>query len=182
MLSIWSGMSIVRILILASPSQYVVQTARRVLPTAKTLRADIRKLINYSIAEITCGIICGCLPALPAFIRQVSDIRIKVLKAAPNGNHSTFASWSISTRRPKPDVLISPGRPPVLPPLSTDIGKSPTFSSTRTTSTTWRDKSGTRHHGWKELDELKYVAGDNERYAREEGSTVEPQRPPPVLQ
>ena len=49
-------------------------------------------------------------------------------------------------------------------------------------STTWRDKSGTRHHGWEELHELEYVAGDNERYATGGGSTVEPQRPPPVLQ
>ena len=79
-------------------------------------------------------------------------------------------------------MLTSPGGPPVLPPLSTEIGKVPTFSSTKTTSTAWRDKSGTRHHGWEELHELEYVTGDNERYATGEGSTVEPQRPPPVLQ
>ena len=175
-------MSIVRILVFASLSQYVVQTARRVLPTAKTMRADTRKSWNYSIAEITCGIICGCLPALPAFIRQVSDIRIKFSKAAPNGNHLTFTSWRIGPRRPKPDVLTLPERLPVLSPLSSDIGKSPTFSSTRSMSTMWRDRSGTKHHGWEELDELEYVAGDNERYATEEGNTVEPQRPPTVLQ
>lgn len=38
-----------------------------------------------------------------------------------------------------------------------------------------------RHDQWEELDELEYVAGDDERYVKQETSIVKPQRPLPIL-
>lgn len=38
-----------------------------------------------------------------------------------------------------------------------------------------------RHDQWEELDELDYVAGDDERYVKQEPSIVKPQRPLPIL-
>ena len=35
------------------------------------LHFELPKLIIYSIPEVNCGIICGCLPILPAFFRHI---------------------------------------------------------------------------------------------------------------
>ena len=33
----------------------------------------------FSTAELTCGIICGCLPAIPAFFRHMPRIKISII-------------------------------------------------------------------------------------------------------
>ena len=37
-----------------------------------------------------------------------------------------------------------------------------------------RDKGGSRYHPWEELDELQYVAGDEERHLEKKYGEVEP--------
>ncbi len=85
------------------------------------------------------------------------------MKSIPVRSQSTFAPSRLNTRRPIPDALTSP--------ISTDSATSPTYSSVKSMSSTktgWRDGGRSRHHQWEELDELEYVAGDDQRYAVKE--------------
>ena len=46
----------------------------------------------WSAAELACGIVCGCIPALPAFIRHVSSWRVKVIVTRKTRRGSSYAS------------------------------------------------------------------------------------------
>ena len=52
-------------------------------------------LTLWSTAEISCGIICGCLPALPAFVRH--------MRGQDNTNH-------VQERRRHPSYPVTSGR------------------------------------------------------------------------
>ena len=142
------------------------------------IKANVREF-HYSIAEVTCGIICGCLPALPAFFKHVSSINIKVLRTSRKRDQSKSPAWSPKTRQEKLKLVNSTIETAALSPTS--LGKTLTHSCSSPTMSGWRDKSSNKHHWWEELDELEYVAGDNDRSAVEECNTTMPQSPPPVL-
>ena len=140
-------------------------------------KADTHDSTNYSTAEITCGIICGCLPALPAFATHVSDFKTRSKRNGYNGYQSTLTPQSPSTGRPTPK---SPGTPLVLSPLPRNSSVYSTVKAVLPTTPRLKDGIGNRHHGWEELDELEYVAGD-ERYAVKEFVAGEPRSPSPIL-
>ena len=144
-------------------------------------KADAYESTKYSVAEVTCGIVCGCLPALPSFIRHVSDVKIRLMKTSHDRSQSTFSSWNPNTRQPVPKSPSSPGRPIVLSPLSKTSPVYSTMKAISPTTSSRKDGGGSRHHRWEELDELEYVAGDDKRYATMESSTAEPQPPPSIL-
>ena len=143
------------------------------------INADIYGFNDCSTAEVTCGIVCGCLPAFPAFIRHVFDIMNRVTKASHDPSRPTFASLRPKPRLPK--VLTPPERLTVLSPSSRDS----TFYKSRKlispVTTGWKDGKGGRRDQWQELSELEYVAGDDKRYSAKESSMVEPQPPQPIL-
>ena len=110
---------------------------------------------HYSVAEVTCGIICGCLPAMPAFLRDISGLKVKI----------KTTSWRSTSKQPLNDTEKARGGSTVLPPTPTVASKSPAYNvniaSIATKGTTERNGSG--YHPWEELDELEYVAGDDKR-------------------
>lgn len=128
---------------------------------------------HHSVAEITCGIICGCLPAFPAFIRPVSGIKVQLFKSASHRNHSRLIAWRTNTSQPIPETMKSPEGSPIISPSSTDTRKSPIYYGAKAMSPAM---TGSRYHPWKELDELEYVAGDEERHVKERVKIPEPQR------
>ena len=111
---------------------------------------------HYSIAEVTCGIVCGCLPAIPAFLRHIHGLKVKTM----------ITSWRSTTRQPINDPERARDGSTVVPPTPTVASKSPAyndvnFTSIATIGKTDRNESG--YHPWEELDELEYVAGDDKR-------------------
>lgn len=112
--------------------------------------------INYSLAEVTCGIICGCLPALPAFLRHISGLKVKVMTT----------SWRSGTKQPIPDAARARDGSTVVPPCPTVAKKSPAYNNINLTYLPTIGRtfgSGNRYHPWEELDELEYVVGDDKR-------------------
>ena len=146
-------------------------STKKDLPS-RMINADTHGFNGYSVEEITGGIICGCLPALPAFIRHVSDMKIRLMKAFPDSSQSKFTSRRSNTKQPAPTSLSSP---PKFAALSPTARNSPVYTTTKAISpvtTRWTDGKGVLNDQWDELDELEYVAGDEERYEAEERSTV----------
>lgn len=74
----------------------------------------------------------------------------------------------------------TPGTCIALQPLPRNSTVYSTVKAAFPTAPRLKGKSGNGRHGWEELDELEYVAGD-ERYAVKEFVTVEPQLPSPAL-
>ncbi|KAM0795178.1 hypothetical protein BDR22DRAFT_894428 [Usnea florida] len=112
-----------------------------------------------SVAEVTCGIICGCLPALPAFLKHISGLQVKIKPT----------SWWSTTRQPITDAERARGGSTVLPPTPTVVSKSPAYNHVNFTSIAANgktDRKGSAYHPWEELDELEYVAGDDKRQIR----------------
>ena len=120
--------------------------------TSKELKRIGTNSHHYSVAEVTCGIICGCLPAMPAFLRHISGLKVKIKPT----------SWRSTTRQPINDTEKARGGSTVLPPTPTVASKSPAYiASIATNGKT--ERNGSRYHLWEELDELEYVAGDDKR-------------------
>lgn len=137
--------------------------------------------IDYSVEEITLGIVCGCLTALPAFTRHISVVKNKIIKGNRGRSKSALRWWRPSTRNSIPESLNLPERSAVLSPSLRDAS---VYNSgkLRTPVTTGLEKGkNKRHDQWEELDELALVAGDDERYVKQEPSIVKPQRPLPIL-
>lgn len=137
--------------------------------------------VDHSVAEVTLGIICGCLTAFPAFIRHIADIQNKIMEKYRSRSISTIRPWRPSTTNPIPKSLILPGSSAV---LSLSLRDASVYSSGKFVSPmTALSENGKkrRRDQWEELDELEYVAGDDERCVMQEPSIVRPQRPPPVF-
>lgn len=136
---------------------------------------------DYSVEEVTCGIVCGCLTAFPAFIRHIADIKNKVTKAARGRSNSPIRCFRLSTRHPIPKALISSERSTVLSPSLRNISAHNSGKFVTPVTAGLGNGKKKRYDQWAELDELEYVAGDDERYVTTEPSIVQPRRPPPVL-
>ena len=92
----------------------------------------------WSAAELACGIVCGCIPALPAFIRHVSSWRVKVIVTRITRSGPSFASsGQRSTGTAARAMGGSIGSPKV-------------------------EKARIREQ-WEELDDLGYHPGDERR-------------------
>ena len=111
---------------------------------------------HHSIAEVTCGIVCGCLPAIPAFLRHISGLKVKTM----------ITSWRSTIRQPINDPERARGGSTVVPTTPTVASKSPAYNDVNFTSMATigkTDRNGSGYHPWEELEELEYVAGDDKR-------------------
>ena len=67
--------------------------------------------------------------------------------------------------------MDSSGGSTVVSPSSTEKIQSPVFRTVKTVSPA---VLGGRYHPWEELDELEYVAGDEERHVKAKATISEP--------
>ena len=91
---------------------------------------------------MTCGLVCGCLPALPAFFRHMPRIKISiVIRSRTRTSKSSGYKWYGSSRLGRSDPSAH-GQPV--------IGS---IGSEKTTPKPKREI-------WDELDDLEYQGGD----------------------
>lgn len=80
-----------------------------------------------------------------------------------------------------PNALVLPKRSTVLSPSLKDTSTYNSRIFVGTVTAGLENGKKKSHNQWEELDELEYVAGDDERYVAKEPSIVKPQKPPPIL-
>ena len=114
-----------------------------------------------SVAEVTCGIICGCLPALPAFIRHVSGLNFKMFIPTAARSRATISSWGKSAREPVPNAASKSAITTLSSTAASGWKSPPPYLNEDSQVRT--DAFSPKHHPWEEFDELQYIHGDDER-------------------